>query len=88
MKQEIHDLKSGFEFSINQVKVSIDGEFSEINLQLKDIRESFASTVNDTVTESILKVKDLIIEALKEENIKLQKKCENLEARLLDFEKA
>ena len=64
MKQEIQDLKSVFESSINQVKVSIDGKFSEINLQLKDIKESFASTVNDIVTKSILKVKNSIIEAL------------------------
>ena len=88
MKQEIQDLKSGFESSINQVKVSIDGKFNEINLQLKDIKENFTSTVNDLVMGSILKVKDSIIEALKEENIKLQKKCENLEARLFDLEKA
>ena len=33
-------------------------------------------------------MKDSIIEALKEENIKLQKKCEKLEARLFDLEKA
>ena len=64
VKQEIQDLKSVFESSINQVKVSIDGKFSEINLQLKDIKESFASTVNDIVTESILNVKNSIIEAL------------------------
>ena len=73
VKQESHDLKSGFESSINQVKVSIDGKFSEINLQLKDIKESFASTVNDIVTTVYLRWKT-IIEVLKEENIKLQKK--------------
>ena len=78
VKQEIQDLKSGFESSINQVKVGIYGKFSEINLQLKDIKESFASTVNDIVTESILKVKYWIIEALKEENIKLQKNVKTL----------
>ena len=64
VKQEIQDLKSVSDSSVNQVKVSIDGKFSEINLQLKDIKESFASTVNDIVTESILNVKNSIIEAL------------------------
>ena len=64
-KKEIQDLKSRFESLINQVKVSIDGKFSEIDLQLRDIKESFASTINDIVTESTLKVKDSIIEALK-----------------------
>ena len=86
VKQAVQDLKSGFESSINQVKVSIDGKFNEINLQLKDIKENFASTVNDIVTESILKVKDSVIETLKEKTIKLQKKY--LEARLFDLEKA
>ena len=66
VKQEIKDLKSGLESSINEVKVIIDGKFSEINSQLKDIKESLANTVNDIVTKSILKVKDSIIEALKE----------------------
>ena len=33
-------------------------------------------------------MKDSTIEALKEENIKLHKKCENLETRLFDLEKA
>ena len=65
VKKEIQDLKSRFESLINQVKVSIDGKFSEIDLQLRDIKESFASTINDIVTESTLKVKDSIIEALK-----------------------
>ena len=73
VKQEIQDLKSGYESSMNQVKVSIDDIFGEINLQLKDIKENFACTVNDIVTESILKVKDFIIKALKEENIRFKK---------------
>ena len=64
VKQEIQDLKSVSDSSINQIKVSIDGKFSKINLRLKDIKESFSSTVNDIVTESILKVKNSIIEAL------------------------
>ena len=58
---------------INQLKIGIDGKFKEINLQMKDIKESFASTVNDIVVESILKVKNSIIKTLKEENNKLKK---------------
>ena len=42
VKQEIQDLKSRLESSINPVKVSIDGKFNnEINFQLKDIKEIF-----------------------------------------------
>ena len=86
VKQEIQDLKSGLESSINEVKVIIDGKFSEINSQLKDIKVSLASTINDIVTKSILKVKDPIIEALKEENIKLQiKKKKNVKTLKLGY---
>ena len=88
VKQEIQDLNSGFESSINQVKVTIDGKFNKINLQLKGIKENLSSKVNYIVTEIILKVKNSIIKALKEENIKLQRKCENCEVRLFDLEKA
>ena len=87
MKQEIHDLKSGFEYLINQIKVNIDVKFSEINVQLEDIKETFASTVNDTVTESILNVKDSIIETFREENIKLQKNVETLKLGYLIWKK-
>ena len=85
VKQEIQDLKSGLESSINEVKVIIDGKFSEINSQLRDIKESLASTINDIVTKSILKVKDSIIEALKEENIKLQIKKKNVKTLKLGY---
>ena len=87
MTQKIQDLKSGFEYLINQIKVNIDVKFSEINLQLKDIKETFASTVNDTVTQSILNVKDSIIETLREENIKLQKNVETLKLGYLLWKK-
>ena len=86
-KQEIQDLKSGFEYLINQIKVNIDVKFSEINVQLEDIKETFASTVNDTVTESILNVKDSIIETFREENIKLQKNVETLKLGYLIWKK-
>ena len=87
MKQEIQDLKSGFEYLINQIKVNIDVKFSEINVQLEDIKETFASTVNDTVMESILNVKDSIIETFREENIKLQKNVETLKLGYLIWKK-
>ena len=72
IKQEIQDLKAGFESSVKEIKYSIDSKFNDINDQLKDIKENFAKSVHDIVTESISKVKDSIIEALREENLKLQ----------------
>ena len=54
---------------------------------MKDIKESFTKSVHDIITESISKVKDSITEALKEEDIKLQTKFENLGAKLFELQK-
>ena len=88
IKQEIQDLKAGFESSVNEIKHSIDSKFNDINDQLKDINENFTKSVHDIVTESISKAKDSIIKALREETIKLQTKCKNLEAKLIKLQKA
>ena len=88
VNQEIQDLKAGSESSVNEIKHSIDSKFNDINDQLKDIKENFTKSVHDIVTESISKVKNSIIEALREENIKLQTKCKNLEAKLFELQKA
>ena len=55
---------------------------------MKDIKKNLTKSIRDIVTERISKVKDSIIEALREENIKLQTKCENLEAKLFELQKA
>ena len=88
VNQEIQDLKAGSESSVNEIKHSIDSKFNDINDQLKDIKENFTKSVHDIVTESISKVKNSIIEALREENIKLQTKCKNLEAKSFELQKA
>ena len=88
VNQEIQDLKAGSESSVNEIKHSIDSKFNDINDQLKDIKENFTKSVHDIVTESISKLKNSIIEALREENIKLQTKCKNLEAKLFELQKA
>ena len=64
VKQEIQDLKAGFESSVNEIKHSIDTKFNYINDQLKDIKEKFTKSVHDIVFESKSRVKDSIIEAL------------------------
>ena len=88
VKQEMQDLKAGFESSVNEIKCSIDSKFDYINDLLKDIKVNFTNSVYDIVTESISKVKDSTIKALREENFKLQMKCENLEAKLYELQKA
>ena len=57
VKQEAQDLKAGFEFSVNEIKCSINGKFNYIDDQLKDIKDNFTKSVHDMVTESISKIK-------------------------------
>ena len=49
---------------------------------------NFTKSVHDVVSESLLKVKDSFIKALRETYFKLQVKCENLEAKLFELQKA
>ena len=81
-------MKAVSESSVNEIDCSIDSKFNDINDQLKDIKENFTKSVHDIVNESISKVRDSIIKALREENFKLQMKCENLEGKLFKLQKA
>ena len=71
VKQEMQDLEAGFESLVNDTKYTINSKFNNINDQLKDTKENFTKSLHDIVPESISKVKDSIIEALREENFKL-----------------
>ena len=53
-----------------------------MNNRLVTMENSIKSIISDQVSESIMKVKDSVIEALKEDNLKLQKKVEYLEEQL------
>ena len=57
VKQEVRDLKAGFESSVNEIKCSIDRKFNYIDDQLKDTKDNFTKSVHDMVTESISKIK-------------------------------
>ena len=49
---------------------------------------NFTNSVHDVVTESLLKLKDSILKALREKYFKPQMKCENLEGKLFELQKA
>ena len=49
------------------MRSNIESKFKDIDDQLKDIKKNFVKSVHDIVTESISKVKDSIIEALRRE---------------------
>ena len=78
MKQEILDMKSDFVNSLDGLKSDICSKFSNINNQLVIVKHDLKLRMEDIVFESLLKVKDSIIEALSGDNAKLHERVENM----------
>ena len=77
MKQEISDMENDFIESLDSLKLDINNKFDNINDKLVIIKSGFKENLDDLVAESPSKIKDSIIEALREENSLLHQKIEN-----------
>ena len=90
MKQELQDLKKYINLSLADFKASIDKKFDVISNILNATEENFQRNVNDIITkeldESVMSIKDSIINALKEETFRVQQKVQHLENKLSDIE--
>ena len=86
MKQNLADFKNDFNSSLPSLKSSIDQKFNIINSRLDQIEANIQKNITDVVNESIMSIKDSIIDALQEENIKLQSTVEQLENKILRME--
>ena len=60
------------------LKNSIDQTFNNINNLLDQIVGNIQKNTTDVVNESIMSIKDSIIDVLKEENVKLHSRVEQL----------
>ena len=60
------------------LKNSIDQTFNNINNRLDQIVGNIQKNTTDVVNESIMSIKDSIIDVLKEENVKLHSRVEQL----------
>ena len=59
----------------------VNGNLNTINEKLSFIDDSIAKKVNDSINESILNIRDSIINALKDENSVLKKRVDDLEEK-------
>ena len=82
MKQEISDMKNDFMKSSDSLKLDINDKFININDKLVTIKSGFKENLDHLVAESLSKIKNSIIEALREENSLLHQKIEKLESRI------
>ena len=64
MKQDLVDFKNDFNSSLSCLKNSIDHKFSNINSWLDQIEGNTQKIITDVVNESIISIKDSIIDAL------------------------
>ena len=67
VKQELSVFKSEFSSSFEKLK----DKFSDINARLDEIEKNIKKLVAEEVNESIMSIKNTIIDALQEENLKL-----------------
>ena len=75
---------SEFNSSFEKLKDCRTVKFSDINARLDEIEKNFKKSVTEEVNESIMSIKNTIIDALKEENLKLQNKVKKIEEQLLE----
>ena len=86
MKQDLVDFRNDFNLCLSCLKNSIDQKFNNINSQLYQIEGNILKNITDVVNESIMSIKDSIIDVLKEENMKFQSRVEQLEDKILRME--
>ena len=82
IKQEIQECKAEF-ISLVDLKNEIQNKFGNINNKLNEIENSIKSNITEQGYESTSSIKELIIDALMEENKLLKSKVLNLEHKLL-----
>ena len=86
-KHELTVFKAEFSSSFEKLKDSITVKFSNINARLDEIeKKNIKKSVTEEVNESIMSIRNTIIDALKEENLKLQNKVKKLEEQLLEID--
>ena len=71
VKQDILDTRTKFTQSLAALHGSMDQNFENINSQLVNIQHELTKNMEYIVNDSLLKVKDAIIEGLRAENLKL-----------------
>ena len=68
--------------SLDSLKLDINDKLNNMNDKLVTIKSGFKENLDDLVAESLSKIKNSIIEALREENSLLYQKTEKLESRI------
>ena len=86
IKQEFQEFKNSFQVMISDLRLDIERKFENTNKILQELNDHLKANILDQMNESVMSIKDTIIDALKEDNAQLRNKVELLEKKLTEVE--
>ena len=86
IKQEFQEFKNSFQVMISDLRLDMERKFENTNNRLEELNDHLKTNIVDQMNESIMSIKDKIIDALKEDNAQLRTKVELLEKKLTEVE--
>ena len=86
IKQEFQEFKNSFQVMISDLKLDMERKFENTNKRLQELNDHLKTNIVDQMNESVMSIKDTIIDALKEDNAQLGNKVELLEKKLTEVE--
>ena len=86
IKLEIQELKNSFQVMISDLRLDMERKFENTNKRLEELNDHLKTNIVDQMNESVMSIKDTIIDALKEDNAQLRNKVELLEKKLTEVE--
>ena len=86
IKQEFQEFKNGFQVMISDLRLDMERKFENTNKRLEELNDHLKTNIVDQMNESMMSIKDTIIDTLKEDNARLGNKVELLEKKLTEVE--
>ena len=86
IKLEIQEFKNSFQVMISDLRLDMERKFENTNNRLEELNDHLKTNIVDQMNESVMSIKDTIIDALKEDNAQLRNKVELLEKKLTEVE--
>ena len=79
IKLEIQEFKNSFQVMISDLRLDIERKFEKTNKRLQKLNGHLKTSIDDQMNESVMSIKNTIIDTLKEGNDQLRNKVELLE---------
>ena len=86
IKQEFQEFKNSFQVTISDLRFDMERKFENTKKRLQELNDHLKTNIADQMNESVMSIKDMIIDALKENNSQLPNKVELLKKKLTEVE--